>query len=73
MDLVYAEGTTPLAASARACGAAVVDGREVLMIQVMRQFARMTGCAMPEPLAAGLIGLGSGLDRRGEATRWLLT
>jgi shikimate 5-dehydrogenase len=54
---VYAEGTTPLVASARARGATVVDGREVLMIQVMRQFARMTGYTMPEPLAAGLVGL----------------
>jgi 3-dehydroquinate dehydratase / shikimate dehydrogenase len=66
VDLVYAEGTTPLAASARACGAEVVDGREVLMIQVMRQFARMTGCAMPESLAAGLVGLGPGPGSRGE-------
>jgi 3-dehydroquinate dehydratase/shikimate dehydrogenase len=58
VDFVYTEGTTPLVALARARGATVVDGREVLMIQAMRQFARMTGYAMPEPLAAELVGLG---------------
>jgi shikimate 5-dehydrogenase len=58
VDLVYADETTALVASAKARGATVIDGREVLMIQVMRQFARMTGCAMPESLAAGLVGLG---------------
>lgn len=69
VDLVYAEGTTLLTASARASGAMVVDGREVLMIQVMRQFARMTGCAMPESLAADLVGQGPGPGRRGEESR----
>ena len=61
VDLVYGDGMTPLVAAARGRGATVVEGHEVLMIQAMRQFARMTGRVMPERLAAGVLGLSEGL------------
>jgi 3-dehydroquinate dehydratase/shikimate dehydrogenase len=57
VDLVYADGGTPLARAARVQGATLVDGREVLLFQAMRQFARMTNHVMPERLAAGILGL----------------
>lgn len=57
VDLVYTRGATPLAEAARARGAVVVEGRQVLLAQVTRQFARMTGRDMPPDLAAGLLGL----------------
>jgi len=72
VDLVYASETTPLAEAAREHGATVVDGREVLMFQAMRQFARMTGGLMPGPLAAGILGLSNikpGQAANGDWTR----
>jgi 3-dehydroquinate dehydratase / shikimate dehydrogenase len=57
VDLVYADGTTPLIVAARERGATAIEGREVLMIQAMRQFARMTGRVMPERLVSGMLGL----------------
>jgi 3-dehydroquinate dehydratase / shikimate dehydrogenase len=62
VDLVYAANTTPLVAAARERGATVIEGREVLMIQAMRQFARMTGRVMPERLVSGMLGLAEGLS-----------
>jgi 3-dehydroquinate dehydratase / shikimate dehydrogenase len=64
VDLVYADGTTPLVAAARERGATVIEGREVLMIQAMRQFARMTGRVMPERLVSSVLGLSEGLSGR---------
>jgi shikimate 5-dehydrogenase len=57
VDLVYAHGPTPLVESARASGVRVVDGREVLLAQVERQFTRMTGLAPPPGLVAERLGL----------------
>jgi 3-dehydroquinate dehydratase/shikimate dehydrogenase len=57
VDLVYAQVPTPLVESARASGVRVVDGREVLVAQVERQFTRMTGLAPPPGLLAGRLGL----------------
>jgi 3-dehydroquinate dehydratase/shikimate dehydrogenase len=57
VDLVYAQGPTPLVESARARGVRVVDGREVLLAQVERQFTRMTGLAPPPGLVAERLGL----------------
>ena len=57
VDLVYAPEPTALSSAARATGAIVVDGREVLQIQSMRQFKKMTNRSMPEDLAIGLLGL----------------
>ncbi len=69
VDLVYADGTTPLVAAARDRGATVIEGREVLMIQAMRQFVRMTGRPMSEPLAASILGLSERRPGRGLSTR----
>jgi 3-dehydroquinate dehydratase/shikimate dehydrogenase len=57
VDLVYASEPTPLSTAARAVGAIVVDGREVLQIQAMRQFKKMTGRSMPAHVTTGLLGL----------------
>ena len=57
VDLVYTQNTTALVAWARARGVRVVEGREVLLAQVERQFARMTGLAPPAGLIAELLGL----------------
>src|SRR5262249_19102341 len=57
VDLVYVPGTTALVTEARARGVRVVEGRQVLLAQVERQFSRMTGLAPPVGLVAGLLGL----------------
>jgi 3-dehydroquinate dehydratase / shikimate dehydrogenase len=57
VDLVYAQRTTALVAGARARGVSVVEGREVLLRQVERQFVRMTGLAPPAGLLAEKLGL----------------
>jgi 3-dehydroquinate dehydratase / shikimate dehydrogenase len=57
VDLVYAQGPTPLVESARSHGVRVVDGREVLLAQVERQFTRMIGLAQPPGLMAERLGL----------------
>jgi 3-dehydroquinate dehydratase / shikimate dehydrogenase len=57
VDLVYTQVPTPLVESARANGVRVVDGREVLLAQVERQFTRMTGLAPPPGLLAERLGV----------------
>jgi 3-dehydroquinate dehydratase/shikimate dehydrogenase len=57
VDLVYAQHPTPLVESARASGVQVVEGREVLLVQVERQFTRMTGLLPPPGLVADRLGL----------------
>jgi 3-dehydroquinate dehydratase/shikimate dehydrogenase len=57
VDLVYTQGVTPLVDSARAIGVRAVEGREVLLAQVERQFTRMTGLAPPPGLMAERLGL----------------
>ena len=57
VDLVYVPGSTALVAGARARGARVVDGCQVLRAQVERQFVRMTGLDPPVNLVAGTLGL----------------
>ncbi len=47
VDLVYATAPTPLASAARAAGAEVVDGLEILVRQGARSFERWTGQAAP--------------------------
>lgn len=56
VDFVYAARVTPLVAHARASGHEVVDGREILIVQVAAQFERMTGVALDEDLAWQLAG-----------------
>ena len=56
VDLVYGAEPTPLAASVRARGQVMIDGREVLLTQVLRQFRLMTNREMPVGLARQKLG-----------------
>jgi len=56
VDLVYGSRPTPLVSSALEMGRAVIDGREVLFVQVRRQFELMTGREMPADLARAILG-----------------
>ena len=47
IDLVYGARPTPLVQHSRAREQVVIDGREVLLTQVRRQFELMTGDKMP--------------------------
>lgn len=51
IDYAYGKHTTAAVEALRDRGVGCVDGREVLIIQVRRQFEVMTGEAMPEALA----------------------
>jgi 3-dehydroquinate dehydratase/shikimate dehydrogenase len=55
VDLVYRRGATRLASSARARGLAVIDGRDVLEIEMRRQFELMTGAAAPRDVVREII------------------
>ena len=50
VDLAYGAQTTPLISRTRARGRVVIDGRDILMTQAMRQFHVMTGQEMPLPI-----------------------
>jgi 3-dehydroquinate dehydratase / shikimate dehydrogenase len=54
IDYAYSEQPTPVIQALRARGVACVDGRGVLVIQVRRQYAAMTGEEMPLALATHL-------------------
>ena len=47
IDLVYGSTPTPLITEAIECGRPAIDGQEVLFIQVLSQFHKMTGLDMP--------------------------
>ncbi len=57
VDHVYREGETPLIQAARALGCRTVNGREVLLAQVRRQFQLMTGDDLPLEPARHTLGL----------------
>jgi shikimate 5-dehydrogenase len=50
VDLVYSSGCTRLVSDSLCSGRVAIDGREVLLVQVERQFRMMTGKQMPEGL-----------------------
>jgi 3-dehydroquinate dehydratase/shikimate dehydrogenase len=56
IDLVYGHAQTPLVAHARALDCTTIDGREVLLTQVLRQFQLMTGEVMPASLVREKLG-----------------
>jgi 3-dehydroquinate dehydratase/shikimate dehydrogenase len=56
IDLVYGAEPTPLIAGALAMERETIDGREVLMTQVLRQFQMMTGKEMPASLVREKLG-----------------
>ncbi|HYG80122.1 MAG TPA: type I 3-dehydroquinate dehydratase [Pyrinomonadaceae bacterium] len=57
IDLVYGCEPTPLVAGALALDRTAVDGREVLLTQVLRQFQMMTGRDMPVHLMREKLGI----------------
>lgn len=56
IDLVYGSLPTPLVAGTAARARTVIDGRAVLLTQVLRQFQLMTGKAMPASLVREKLG-----------------
>ena len=56
VDLAYGRETTPLTYAARSQGLTAVDGYEVLLIQVRRQFRMMTGMDLPLDVAEEVLG-----------------
>lgn len=56
IDLVYGSRPTPLVDSTQAREQLVIDGRDVLLTQVVQQFRMMTGQEMSRPLALETLG-----------------
>lgn len=56
IDLVYGARPTPLIANSLALEQIVIDGRDVLLTQVLRQFQLMTGREMPVTIALDALG-----------------
>ena len=56
VDLVYGRDTTPLVSRFRQRGGVSIDGRDVLLAQVARQFQVMTGRTMPAGIGRRLVG-----------------
>lgn len=56
IDLVYGSRPTPLVGSTAAREQIVIDGRDVLLTQVLRQFRIMTDREMPAALATEMLG-----------------
>jgi 3-dehydroquinate dehydratase/shikimate dehydrogenase len=56
IDLVYGARPTPLVANRLAREQLAIDGRDVLLTQVLRQFSVMTGKEMPIGLALDVLG-----------------
>ena len=57
VDLTYGHETTPLVREALSLGMTAIEGLEVLLIQVLRQFRLMTGREMPPDLPRERLGL----------------
>ncbi|HKP71880.1 MAG TPA: type I 3-dehydroquinate dehydratase [Pyrinomonadaceae bacterium] len=56
VDLVYGAEPTPLVSRAQALGHTAIDGRDVLLAQVLRQFHLMTGKELSVTLARAKLG-----------------
>ena len=56
IDLVYGSRPTPLVGSTLAREQTVIDGRDVLLTQVLRQFRLMTGKEMSPSIALQTLG-----------------
>ncbi len=56
VDLVYGSKPTPLVTGTRSLGRVAIEGREVLLTQVLHQFQLMTGRHMPKVLARQVLG-----------------
>lgn len=55
VDLVYGRQATPLVAATRGNGRVVIDGKDILIKQAMRQFLLMTGQEMPPGIAPRIL------------------
>ena len=64
IDLVYGREPTPLITKSRGAGRVVIDGRDVLEAQVLRQFHMMTGRQMPIEVVRDQLGKTAGKSRR---------
>lgn len=60
IDLVYGSSPTPLVENSRSREQVVIDGRDVLLTQVVRQFRMMTGNEMPSGTVVDLPGRRAG-------------
>ncbi len=70
VELIYGPEPTPLARAAVAAGAAVIDGREVLLGQALGQFRRMTGQELPLEVGRRALGLGHAGARPERGEGW---
>lgn len=55
IDLAYGAQPTPLVSAVQACGGIAIDGHDVLLTQVRRQFQLMTGLEMPAEIDRGTV------------------
>ena len=69
IDLAYGPQPTPLVSAVRARGGTVIDGYDVLLTQVRKQFFLMTGLEMPAAICREtVVAIGNGnLAPRGPA------
>jgi shikimate 5-dehydrogenase len=56
VDHVFSPTSTSLMAATRALGCVAIEGRDILLAQVRRQFQRMLGREMPLVPLTGLVG-----------------
>lgn len=61
-DLNYRATETPLIAAAQAAGHMTIDGRQMLLVELARQFQQMTGRGLPAAEVRAALGLPEGLD-----------
>jgi 3-dehydroquinate dehydratase/shikimate dehydrogenase len=55
IDLAYGAQPTPLVSAVQSCGGIAIDGYDVLLTQVRRQFQLMTGLEMPAEIDRGTV------------------
>lgn len=70
VDLVYGSKPTPLVIGTRSLGRVAIEGREVLLTQVLRQFRLMTGRDMSRGLARQILGWKA--EASASAPRWFI-
>ena len=66
IDLVYGQEPTPLVEKSLAREQVVIDGRDVLLTQVVRQFLMMTGNAVSAAMMARVLGKGNTISTADE-------
>jgi shikimate 5-dehydrogenase len=62
IDLAYGSQPTPLVSAVRARGGAAIDGYDVLLTQVRKQFQLMTGLEMPPMIDRQTVLTGNGAN-----------